>query len=256
MEISWMSLNLWHGRLYDQLKEFFKSYFPDILFVQELCQACSPADQIEHHHFADYLMKIGYVSMVYDPLKAIPDSGFRPDWGLAIFSKKWQISPSKLTFFQGAYDPDWDFPEDKDYRTSPTGVQSATILIDSVPINLFNVHGTWGFDGEESPQRQKLSSCLLSVTSGLNHVLIGGDFNMDYGIPSFKSIEAVYPCVFSSIPETTFNLQRKGDPGLGRRWMPVDMMFTSNDFQINQVEVLYQADVSDHLPLQAKISLK
>ena len=131
-------------------------------------------------------------------------------------------------------------------------LQHVEITFDKKKINLFNTLGIWGIDGNDNPARLNMSKVILDNTINQEHVILGGDFNMDPNTIAIKSIEKSLTNVFQGYLKSTFNMKRKTKPVFGNLW--VDMIFVSQSIKVISKKCP-QVDISDHLPLVIEIAI-
>jgi len=170
--------------------------------------------------------------------------------GCAIFSRL-PIVDTKLHYFY--------LPYSETYRNSfetaaqhPSMLQQCQIDTESGNMNIFNLHGPWDLNGEHYGKgRQKMSDAIISSTTNLSHVILGGDTNAKPVNEAFTRITHLNS-VFGNELKTTFNMKRKSLPGYATA--AVDMLWLSHDIHVTAKDCP-AVEVSDHLPLIISVRL-
>lgn len=254
MQLKILTLNIEHGGITMQpVLDFIRSTNADIMLLQEV------------HSSGDAMLEPRLRTLQY--LTEQLDytfSSFAPQYrdfdntadgtsfsGCAIFSRL-PIIETKLHYFS--------LPYSETYRDSfetvaqhPGMLQQCLIHTDVGEINVFNLHGPWDLNGEHYGEgRQKMSDAIIAATTGVPHVILGGDTNAKPVNEAFTRISHL-DSVFGNELKTTFNMKRKKLPGYATA--AVDMMWLSPDIQVISKDCP-NVEVSDHLPLVVTVLIK
>ncbi len=240
MNVKFICLNLWSGGiLIDNILDFLSVEKPDILAVQEVykgSETYNALDLITTHS--------GFKYLSFAPTYTTTKSGIVVEHGNAVFSR-FPIITTDTIFYDIPYDENFKEPE-KDFSSCPRNLQHVVIRINKHDINVFNTHGIWGFDDEDTVRRLNMSNKILEKTKNFQNVILAGDFNIDMRSQTIKNIEKSLSNLFVNELQSSFNLRHKSNPIFSE--LIVDAIFVSKD--INVVEKhASEADVSDHLPL-------
>ena len=133
-----------------------------------------------------------------------------------------------------------------DFRDLPRSFVSAEISVNNTRLNVVNIHGVWGFDGEDNPNRLKMGKAVINEIKGKTNVILSGDFNTKPHTKSMRNIEKYLTNVFKDELTTSFNMKRKNPPG-GYSTAVVDMVFISPNIKVIS-HICPNVDISDHLP--------
>ncbi|MBU0978209.1 endonuclease/exonuclease/phosphatase family protein [Patescibacteria group bacterium] len=255
MTIKFLTLNLLQGGLLmDNILNFLDQQQPDIIALQEVHNGTNPnlpanyrSIQILSQHLSRYksFFKAGF-------LRQAPEGNI--DQGNAIFSK-FPIKQKEAYFVNGEYDLQPNIPPNRDWSTNPQIMQWAEIEVGDNNLNIFNLHGIWGKDGDDNPARHRMGQIILDQIKGKSNVILAGDFNLRPTTQVIKNIEQHLTNVFKDELVTTFNLQRKGPSAdSGYATSVVDMIFVSPNLKIIS-HSCPQVDISDHLPLVIELGI-
>jgi endonuclease/exonuclease/phosphatase family metal-dependent hydrolase len=134
----------------------------------------------------------------------------------------------------------------------PKGLQEAIINIDDEEINIFNIHGPWGFDGKDNQERFQALSIIEKRLKNKKNIILAGDFNLNPQTQFVQTLEKKLINVFKNKIRTSFNIKRKKEKGDWENSI-VDMVFVSKEIKIID-SYQPQVDISDHLPLVINFS--
>ncbi|NOY15209.1 MAG: endonuclease/exonuclease/phosphatase family protein [bacterium] len=248
MRIKFLTLNIYHGFFIDKVVSFIKQTQADIVCLQEVYNSQAETAPLNFQALNILKKTLDYPHLSFSPFFAVKSDGLVIPNGNLILSK-FPIIASSFAIFDNKYQV-FDFDgwfDRKDYRFVPKGIQQAHVKVGNKTINICNIHGPWGFDGADNPQRLKALSILQQKLKNRQSIILAGDFNLYPNTTFVKTLEQKLVNVFKNKLTTTFNIKRKPQSG---NWANsvVDMIFVSRDIKI--IEKLQPlVDVSDHLPL-------
>lgn len=126
-----------------------------------------------------------------------------------------------------------------------------TVDANGTELNVLNFQGVWDLDGDnDSAARLRMSDTVVQAVKGKTRVILGGDTNVRPMTETVRRIERHLHNIFGTELTTTFNMNRKSDPGYATA--VVDMIFVSDDFTVTSHECP-SVDISDHLPLVVEL---
>ncbi len=260
MRLKVIDLNLWQGRLLDQAVGFLNQENPDIILLQEVFDGHT-ADNDALNSFSVLKTKLpDYKFTAFAPAFFVTVEGTEIKQGQAILSK-FPINESTAIFYDVPYGPNEldvaDLKEEVHVNKSdgsmiPRNLQHAVIQAGEITLNVFNTQGVWGYNGLDSPRRIAMGKVIAENVGGKRNVILSGDFNMDPNTQAMAQVEKHLTSVFKYDLPTTFNMQRKTNPGYAEA--AVDMFFVSPEIKIIS-HACKQVDVSDHLPLVVELEL-
>lgn len=232
-----------------EILDFLEQENADIVVLQEVLASEDPKLPSHYRSLETLQKRLAYPYQEFAP--ALYD---KFQWGVmangnAVLSK-YPITSQTITFFDQKIDPDNPRPpfDSQYFPTTPRNLQHVTVATPGGDLNVFNLQGVWDLDGDSaSPQRQKMSDIILREASGKTHVIIAGDTNAKHTNPVMRAIESRYTNVFGDELSTSFNMQRKDNPGYASA--VVDMIYVSSDLSIIDKRCP-NVDISDHLPLR------
>lgn len=243
MQIKFINLNLWEsGKLKDNTLNFLKRERPDILSLQEVWQ-CSKI--LEHIEIENLKKLLNLPHSVFSSTFSTIKNWEKIVWGNAILSR-FPIKNHHTTFFVGSYLDNYVPKVKGDFSDLPRSFVSAEISINNTRLNVVNIHGVWGFNGEDNPNRLKMSMAVINEIKGKTNVILSGDFNTRPYTKSIKNIEKYLTNVFKDELITSFNIKRKNHPG-DYSTAVVDMVFASPNIKAIS-HICPNVDISDHLP--------
>lgn len=258
MQLKLLQLNTWHGAIvFEPTIQFLKDQNADILHLQEVYT------NVESRAFPDYpnYSLYEYIQNNFDyPYSAFSKTfdvalsdGSTLPIGNATFSR-YPIEESKTVYVPGHHGFSWNTYKNyqpEDFSHSPANFLSSTINIDGKLVKSINMHGVWGFDGEDNERRLQMRDLVLQEIENVEYVLVSGDFNTVPETQTMSGIRTKLNDVFYQELETTFNSKRWKHKDLK---FVVDYIFTSKNIEVFAKEAP-QVDISDHMPLIIKFSL-
>ncbi len=247
MKLKFLTLNLFEGGVFwNNMLDFLIKENPDIFCLQEAYNSYDE-NLAPNLRSAELLAKQfnTYYFRFAPLLRHIRPEG-KIEFGNLVFSRFPIISHQEI-FFDIPYDP--DFIKEKchgDFQRIPRNMQRVEIKLNGKIINVFNVHGIWGFHGRDTQRRLKMSEIIVKEIKDKENVIMAGDFNLSPNTKTIKKIENHLVSVFGTSLVSTFNMKRKTNASYGKA--AVDMIFVSKNIKVLD-KFCYQVDVSDHLPL-------
>lgn len=245
-----ITVNTWGGRLLDSFSAFLKKENADIVFLQEVYNAEDPKLEPRFRLLSEFLSRLPYLYHAYAPTFLDTRSVGDVICGNAILSK-FPITDQSYTPFDvqfGKYDEE----HLDNFEYLPTNMQRAVLEFAGKTLNVFNVHGIWGLDGNDNERRLNMSKTIVSQILGKENVIMGGDFNLLPNTKTISNIEKHVESVFKNQLTSTFNMLHKDKPGYATS--AVDMLFVSPHFKVLE-HAMPLDDISDHRPLVATLSL-
>lgn len=245
MKIKFITLNIWDGgRLFDSAVSFIKKEDPDIIVMQEVYDGKDPKFEKRFRTMNIFKKELKYPYSVFSEALLDTRSIGNIDHGNAIFSKFPIINHQ--SFFFGVPYGKFDMEGSKDWQFEPTNMLHTIIDTDNSRLNVFNVHGIWGFDGKDNERRLKMSEIIADQIKDKENVILAGDFNVQPNTRTIQNIEQYLKNVFKDELKTTFNMKHKNNGGYATS--VVDMVFVSKTLKIVD-HYCPKVDISDHLPL-------
>lgn len=255
MTITLLTLNLWNGgRLLENALNFINEQDADIVCLQEVYNGTDPKLEPRLRTMQVLREKVkNYRAYEFAPAMIDQFPEYDVVSGSAVLSK-FPLKSKDLIFFN---EPFHARPADDPatYGTLPRTLQHVEIETSAGKLQVFNIHGVWDLEGGKlTPRRVKMRDAILKAIDGKQKVILAGDTNATPDNPAVKAIEEHLVNPFHGELQTTFNMRRKTDPGYGTA--AVDMIMTTPDIKVLQKTCHQEADVSDHLPLSAKMEVK
>ncbi len=236
---------MWWGYLWPASLQFLREQDADIVLLQEVFNGTDPHYNETYRMLETLRRELKYP---YDHFGAATIDQFEVgniETGQAILSK-FPIASSDVQHFFRTLSKRDPFDASQNALT-PRSLQHVTIDIEGTEVNAYNFQGVWDLDGDhDSPDRRKMVNTIIESVQDKPHVIVAGDTNAKAGNPAMKSIEEHLTSVFGTGLATTFNMQRKTNPGYATA--AVDHMYISPDLTILEKDCP-DVDVSDHLPL-------
>ncbi len=251
MTVKILCLNLWEGGiLWDNIVNLLKREDPDILCLQEAFDAPPPAPlQYQTVKRMRILLPNHYHQYSPELYEIRPDG--EGDTGNLIISK-YPIAHSETIFLYGDYQK-ITRPNTIEFSHYPKNMQCAYIALPTnKELHVHNLHGIWGLDGSDSPERLRMSSIITSHIANKQNVIVAGDFNIKPDTQTIRSIEQKLINVFKGNLSSSFNMKHKTNPGYATA--VVDMIFASPDVAIVDKKIL-DDDVSDHKALLFEVQI-
>lgn len=253
MVIKFLTLNIEHGGiLMDNILELIRRERPDIFFAQEVYNG-QDVKFDRRFRTMDVFSEQLFDMLPYHDFQAHSfDPDVNAEMGNAIFSR-FEILESDVTFFDKEY-TNIHFQGKHDPLTVPRIMQYVKIDADGAALNLFNLHGVWGHDGNDNPRRNDMANTIIETIGNRKNVILAGDTNLNPDTEFVKKIEQdlKLKSVFKTSLVSTFNMAHKDLPGYATS--AVDMIFVSPEFEIKE-KYMPMDDVSDHRPLVARFEI-
>lgn len=252
MKFKVISLNLWlGGKLMPKIIEFLNEQDADLLMLQEVYDSNDKNLSSQFNSYTFLKKSLNYEFGEYSQaLIHDVDEGLIPN-GNAIISKFPIISKKDVFLTKPAQASYKDIPELFPYF--PRLLQTATINVDDLELNIFNIHGVWDLDGDRNSQeRQNMKEIILNEAKNMKNIILAGDTNAKASNPALLELEPTLKSVFGQTLESTFNLKRKSNPGYASA--AVDLMFVSPNINVISKEAP-DVDISDHLPLVVTLEI-
>lgn len=247
MKIKFVHLNVWgNGVIFNKAVNFLVKQRADIVNLQEVYDGHNPKLSPGFRGLDIFRKRLGLGYFFYAPTVNVKREGVWVLEGTAIFSR-WPIICSATGFYGKPYDN--RYPGGfKNLPNKPRALQQATVdLGKNKQLNVFNTHGVWGLNGQDNPNRLRMSRFIVSQIKGQKKVILSGDFNVNEGTKSIKNIDRHLVNVFKGERQSSFNMKRKPVDS-GYKNAVVDFVFTSKDIKVLKHQ-MPEVDVSDHYPL-------
>lgn len=249
--IKLVTLNVWNGgKLFDKLLLFLKQQDADILVLQEVYNGKDSALQQRFRSFDIFRRELGFQHAIFAPIAEDISSGVNQDVGNATYTK-FPIKLHNTSWFDLPYGP-FNLANSTDFTKYPSGLLHTAIQIDNTTIDVFNVHGIWGFDGKDNKRRLKMGKTIIEKIKDKKNVVLAGDFNVTPNTETIKNIEKYLDNVFKDEFVSTFNMRYKDNPGYATE--VVDMIFVSPLIEVVK-QYCPDDDVSDHKPLVVELNI-
>ena len=242
MTLKILSLNLWEGGiLWDNIVKLLKREDPDIMCLQEAFNAKPSAPlQFQTVSRMRELLPLHYHTYAPELYEIRPEG--EGDTGNLLISK-YPIAHSETIFLHGEYQK-ITRPDTIEFSHYPKNMQCALIhLPNNRELHIHNVHGIWGLDGSDSPERLRMSRIITTHVGDKQNIIVAGDFNLKPDTQTISAIEQKLTNVFKGAMSSSFNMKHKTNPGYATA--VVDMVFASPDVAIVDKKIL-EDDVSDH----------
>lgn len=244
MKIKYLSLNIWiGGKLFRPMVEFLKQENADIVALQEVFNGHGD-DLPERKRTLEILTReLGYPHHAFAPAFFDTTDGLNIEMGETVFSR-FPITESRAIFFDIPYGPSQ--PTYAKAERTPRILQHTVVNAQGTELNIFNVHGIWGQDGEDNPRRLEMSQSILEAIDEKPNVILSGDFNVREDTETIRNIQERFRNMFAGELTTTFNMKQKTEAKFARA--VVDFIFVGPNFRVLDHRAP-QVDVSDHMPL-------
>lgn len=248
-----ININVWNGgELLDNLIKFLKKEKPDILAMQEVHNEQQVNIERRYRTISELQNSLGLSQYAFSPQFVLVNNKIKSARGNAILTN-FPVRQVKTIFFDVPYKEEVRQTNKQDYTLTPRAMQYAQININETTLNMYNVHGIWGMDGDDNSRRLKMSGTIINNVKDKKQVILCGDFNTNAHTKSIQNIGKVLHNVFDHERKTSFNMKRK-PTNSGFAKAVVDNMFVSSDIKIishSQPDV----DISDHLPLVVEMEI-
>lgn len=251
MKAKIVSLNLFEGGLFwENIEAFLLKEDPAVLCLQEVFNG-DKKQPLSFQSITRLKELFPEYYFYYSPEmhETWPHGG--GDIGNAIFSR-FPIVDQKTIPLHRKYERIIRPKDEKDFSHYPKNLQHIVIEIDRKQLHILNLHGIWGLDGDDTPERLKMSKKIVDEIKGVELAVLMGDFNLRPETKTIEAIEHEMTNVFKGELTTTFNMKHKKNPGYATA--VVDMFFTSPTVKIVS-SYCPDDDVSDHKPLVVTVSV-
>lgn len=238
-----VSLNIWHGNVFDSAIEFLNKEDPDVILLQEVYDG-------KDENLPRVFRTFSVLKQELPSYNAVFGAGFcditplgEIESGNAIFSK-FKILETENIFFDEPYRT-FDAESQTDFSHNPQTILLSKLENNGIEINVGSVHGIWGFDGRDNPRRLEMATTIVKSVKGKKNVVVAGDFNVNPDTQTSRIIEKELVSVFGTTLTKTFSLKHKPEEF---KSVVVDLMFVSQNINVVEKDCP-DIDVSDHLPL-------
>ncbi len=251
MKIKFLCLNLFRGGVFfDKVINFLKLENPDILALQEVYDGNDEKLPSQFKSIKILQANLPGFNFHFAPEQLVKTPYGEINQGNAIFSR-FPIIKTKTVFFDIPYKT-VDFDKDRnDFYKDPKNLQLVH-LNSKLNLCVANLHGIWGLDGLDNPQRLKMSQAIIREIFDLKKIILAGDFNLKPNTQTINNIERHLVNIFKGQLTSSFNMKRKSNPGYATA--VVDMIFVSRNIKIIEKRCP-QVDISDHLPLLCTLEI-
>ena len=253
MKLKLVSINIFQGKLLDQVCAFIEQERPDIITMQEVYDGHDPNAPRQYRSWEELKRRFGaeFVGQDYEP--ALIDNrteGKFPE-GNAILAK-FPVVARDCVFFNEPFNPN-HVDHISNNPTMPHVLQHVVLQTPAGEVNTYSLHGPWDLDGDNfSDQRRQMSKAILKATKDKKNVLLAGDTNAKPTNQAIRNLEPQLVNVFGTELTSTFNMKHKTNPGYATA--VVDMIFVSPDVKILSKNCP-DVDISDHLPLVVEVEI-
>lgn len=237
----------------DNILDFLDKEKPDILALQEVYNGKDKDLPLNYRSIEVLQDNLSGFHYYFSPeLRDNLPIG-KIDMGNAVFSR-FPIIKKKTIFFDIPYDSNYVKAKKKrDYSRDPKNMQYVQVEADGKVLNIFNLHGIWGFDGKDNPHRLAMGEKIIEQSKSKDNVILAGDFNLRPNTKTIGNVEKYLRNVFKDELTTTFNMKHKDRPGYATS--VVDMIFVSKNIKVFE-HYCPQIDISDHLPLVCNLGIE
>ena len=243
MKIKFLNLNIWYGKLLDDVIKFIKKENPDIISLQEVYDGKKMSPKWLNS-YSLIKKELNYKYSSFAPAFYVEEKGKRINQGQVILSR-YPVINQKIFFYDIPYGK-FIFPA-KDFSRVPRNLQKIRLNIKGKNLNIFNTQGIWGKDQLDNARRIKMSKKIIGQIRGKKYVILSGDFNVNPQTTTIKNIEKFLRNPFKKKLITTINPKRI-NKAINERKSILDMVFVSSYIRILNF-YCPKVDVSDHMPL-------
>lgn len=255
MTLKVLTLNIFEGGLFlPQVIELIKRENPDIFCLQEVYNGFQVTLPQCYQSITTLQTTFPAYQYHFSPefLSATVEGSI--DVGNATFSR-FPILETNTHFFKVKYGEYSQVSPSNDYSDYPCNMQHTVVNVEDKHFHIFNVHGVWGVDGNDNPDRLYMSKVISKAIKGKKPAVLVGDFNVQPNTKTINNIKKQMIDVFEDELTTTFNLRHKDlEKYPGYASAVVDMMFVTQDLTVISKSVP-DDDVSDHLPLLCELEM-
>lgn len=253
MKIKVLTLNIWGGEFLERVVDFIRKENPDVVLLQEVYNGTGNLD-FKYRSLSILSEKLNLPHYAFEPLLIDVRSNDKILWGNAIFSR-FTIENQKVIFFDipfGEFNIENSYIKSPKNQFFPMGMLKTCIRINNKDFDAYNVHGIWGFDGEDSPRRLMMSKTIVDEIKNKEKVILAGDFNVQPYTKTIGNIEEHLQSVFKNELVSTFNMKYKKLSSYATA--VVDMIFVSKSITIGN-HYMPNVDISDHMPLVCELEI-
>jgi endonuclease/exonuclease/phosphatase family metal-dependent hydrolase len=250
MKIKFVNLNILDGgKLKNEITDFLHKEKPDILTLQEVWQNPKTKELI---NIDEFISGLGLNYFYFSPAFGTYRFGPYIVWGNAIFSKV-PIIKTETKSFDFPYTDNYIPKIEGDWNDTPRNIQYVEIDMNGKKINVFNVQGIWGFNGDDTDRRLSMGKTIAKLIKGKDKVILAGDFNVQETSKTIGLIEKYVTNIFKKERITSFNMLQK-PPGSGYKEAIVDLVMITSDIKVIS-HIQPNVNVSDHLPQVCEFDL-
>lgn len=241
-----IQLNIWGGKLENQIQNFLKEQDADIVCLQEVFDYDG--------HGGSYLGMLheiagsDYKNQFFAPTYSISYMNQEVDFGIAILSKS-KIEQSKTIFTGGEFKKNFDIKKD-DYNIR--NFQHAVIDKNGAKINVINYHGYHSLDpngNDESTRQLKIIVDYITKLSG--PIILCGDFSLDVNSDAMAVFDKTN---LDNIAKRNNVKSTLGELHYCKDNIACDYIFVSKDIKVESFKMSDML-VSDHKALILEFSV-
>ena len=243
--ISLVSLNVERSKHLDVVIPFLKERQPDVVCLQELCEADIPV----------YTELFGMPPFFNRGTKQFAESEAKVE-GIGIFSR-FPFIRTHVEYYcgDGTTVPESVSRDPNTFNKSNRFVATCDVEKDGEIFRIATTHFTWTPKGEPSERQRTDLEAMFLILEGYQQLVLAGDFNAPRRGEIFTKITDHY---FDNIPpyyktSLDINIHRSG---VERRHelfdKMVDGLFTTADYRASDVQLVF--GVSDHAAVVGNIS--
>lgn len=249
MKIRVVSLNMWHGKIFDFVLDYLEAVDADVVLLQETTSGIdSENDNGPTNCFEKILTKLDYEG---------------------VFCPGWRLKSSKGNYFMGLgilskypikrYEGNYYFRNMVDAGDLLSGMEfpgvflEADLDIEGRGLKVISNHFIWSKHPEVTQEQVEAANKLKAILDGYDEFVLGGDFNV-----TDKS--EVYEIVSEGmVDDRPQGLKRSLHPKIHlvgtSKELAVDFVFHKGD-QIKKVwSDVEEVPISDHLPVVVEYEL-
>jgi len=241
-----IQLNIWQGKLGQQIIDFLRDEQPDFVCMQEVNDLKGRASYKFFATLDEIKAGSGFSDSFMSPTYSSRYMERELEYGNAILSK-WPLAASETIFTRGEYMRHFDITKDDD---NIRNLQHVTVEVGGKDLNILNHHG-YHIHGSKAGDRESLKAMqhIAEVVGALSGpVILCGDFNLAPGSESLTIIN-----------EKLTNLSVKhGLKGTLNQFNSIDevcdYIFVNDQVKVQRFE-MSEALVSDHKALILEFEL-
>jgi len=237
-----LQLNMWQGRLAQQITELIDEQKPDFITAQEIYRGGDTVLAPENMFILYEKIAEQYPYHSFSAVNALKIARGKAEMGTAIFSQFPIVKESSL-FTHGSYVD--GISVGNDVHNSRT-LQSATIDVNGNELNLLTHHGHWvpnAYGDTESVHRMQRIADHIQALDQSTPLIFAGDLNVIPESPAMRPLDGIVRDLVASyaIKTTLSSIKNLGN-------IVCDHVMVNDKIKVN---TLYTRDeiVSDHAPL-------